>query len=231
MSAAVSLHQWLTDRGLTAQEADLWGDFIADAMDLLDDGHTLLREAAEWSSFLGGCAGAVPTEPEITSGLGDRMRRLRNEAPIDSDRDRIQIGYECPTPGDERHGIRKSKADFRFEKKFEAGFAAAFVVEAKPLRAKADIPNRYMAPDGLGCFLDRMPPYSQELAVGMLGYAYRQPSSWIPALAAAMESGSSATRSAAIQLARGRPAYASDHPRAALGLAPVTVLHAVLDFA
>lgn len=230
MSGVVSLPQWLTDRGLTPQEADLWGDFITDAMDLLDDGHSLLRRPEEWNSFLGGCAGDIPTEPEITSGLGDRMRRLRNEAQIDSDRDRIQVGYECPTPGDERHGIRKSKADFRFEKKFEAGFAAAFVVEAKPLRAPADIPNRYMAADGLGCFLERNPPYSKELAVGMLGYAYRQPSSWIPALAALMASGTTATRSSAVHLARGRHTLASDHPRTAIGLDQVTVLHAVLDF-
>jgi hypothetical protein len=230
VSSAISLEEWLTQRGLTPQEADLWGNFISDAIDLLDDGHALLRDPAEWASFLGGCAGQNPTEPEITSGLGDRMRRLRNEAPIDSDRDRIQIGYECPTPGDERHGNRKSKADFRFEKKFEAGFAAAFVVEAKPLRTPADLQTRYIATDGLGCFLERVPPYSKELAVGMLGYAYRQPATWIPALAALMSSGTSATRSAAIQLARGKASFASDHARSTIGLDTVTVLHAVLDF-
>ena len=230
MNGPVSLHKWLMDRGLNAEEADLWGDFIADAMELLDDGYALLRTPEEWSSFLGGCAGTAPTEPEITSGLGDRMRRLRNEAPIDSDRDRIYVGYESPTPGDERHGIRKSKADFSFEKKFDAGFAAAFVAEAKPLRRPADIPNRYLAADGLGCFLNRSPPYSKELAVGMLGYAYRNPASWIPALAQQLASGTSATRSAAIQLAGGRPAFASDHLRPALGLGVVTVLHTVLDF-
>ncbi|WCT72660.1 hypothetical protein PQ455_13590 [Sphingomonas naphthae] len=231
MSASVSLHRWLMDRGLTVQEADLWADFINDALELLDDGHALLRTPAEWASFLGGCAGPAPTEPELTSGLGDRMQRLRNDAPIDSSRDRIQVGYECPTPGDERHGNRKSKADFRFEKKFDAGFAAAFVVEAKPLRTPADIPNRYMAADGLGCFLERSPPYSRELAVGMLGYAYRNPAAWMPALTRHLGSAGSATRCADVALSRGRMAHASDHPRAALGLNPVTVLHTVLDFA
>ena len=231
MTATISLEEWLVKRGLTPQEADLWADFITDVLDLIDDGHALLREASEWNSFLGGCVKSIPTEPEITSGLGDRMRRLRNEAPIDSNRDRIQVSYESPTPGDERHGNRKSKADFSFEKKFEAGFAAAFVVEAKPLRAAADIAGRYMAADGLGCFLERSPPYSREFAVGMLGYAYTQPSTWISALAASLSSGTTATRSAHVQLARGRPALVSDHPRAALALEPVTVLHSVLDFA
>lgn len=227
----MSLEEWLINRGLTPQEADLWADFIADALDLIDDGHALLRTSSEWSSFLGGCVKSVPTEPEITSGLGDRMRRLRNEAPIDSNRDRIQVSYESPTPGDERHGNRKSKADFRFEKKFEAGFAAAFVVEAKPLRAAADIAGRYMAADGLGCFVERSPPYSREFAAGMLGYAYAQPSTWISALAAFLSSPVSATRSAHVQLPRDRPALVSDHPRTTLGLTPVTVLHTVLDFA
>lgn len=230
MTATVSLAEWLVDRGLTPQEADLWADFITDALDLLDDGHSLLRESSEWSSFLGGCVKSVPTEPEITSGLGDRMRRLRNEAPIDSSRDRIQVSYESPTPGDERHGIRKSKADFRFEKKFEAGFAAEFVVEAKPLRTAADIAGRYMAADGLGCFLDRSPPYSREFVAGMLGYAYTQPSTWISALATSLSSGTSATRSGYIQMTQGRSAFVSDHPRTALELEPVTVLHSILDF-
>lgn len=230
MSDVVSLEEWLTRRGLTPQEADLWGSFIADAIDLLDDGHSLLREPLEWASFLGGCVGLNPTEPEITSGLGDRMRRLRNQSPIDSDRDRIQVCYEAPTPGDERHGNRKSKADFRLERKFEAGFVAAFVVEAKPLRRPADVANRYMAADGLGCFLERMPPYSRELAVGMLGYAFRHPAAWIPALRASMGPGTSASRCAAIRLARGKPGLVSDHLRIAIGLDQVTVLHTILDF-
>jgi hypothetical protein len=159
------------------------------------------------------------------------MRRLRNEAPIDSGRDRIQVSYESPTPGDERHGIRKSKADFRFERKFEAGFAAEFVVEAKPLRSVADITSRYMAADGLGCFVERSPPYSREFAAGMLGYAYAKPSSWPSALASSLSSEASVIRSGNIRMARGRLALVSDHPRTALGLEPVTVLHAVLDFA
>ena len=108
------------------------GDFIADAMDLLDEGQYLTAVAFRVDLLPGRVCCCQPDRAGNHIGLGDRMRRLRNEAPIDSQRDRIQVAYECPTPGDERHGIRKSKADFRFEKKFEEGFAAAFVVEAKP---------------------------------------------------------------------------------------------------
>ena len=172
----------------------------------------------------------MPTEPEITSGLGDRMRRLRNEAPIDSDRDRIQVGYECPTPGDEHHGVHKSKADFRFEKKFDAGFAAAFVVEAKPLRKPADIKGRYLAAEGLGCFLERTPPYSRELAVGMVGYAYQNLETWLPTIVQRIGLNGAATRTATVALPGGKASLASDHLRPTLGLGTVTVLHTVLDF-
>lgn len=231
MTAVISLQQWLVGRGLTFQEADLWSEFISDALLLLEDSHALLRTADEWDSFLGGCKSNNPTEPEITSGLGDRMRRLRNDAEIDSNRDRIHVSYESPTPGDERHGTRKSKADFRFERKFEAGRAVAFVMEAKPLRNPGDIAGRYMAADGLGCFIERQPPYSKDLAAGMVGYAYVNPTSWLAAVATSLSAGVAALRTASVELGVERTSLASDHARTAIGLAPVTVLHSILDFA
>lgn len=210
-------------------EADLWGEFITDAMDLLDDGHTLLRTPEEWASFLTGCHGPQPTEPEITSGLGDRMRRLRNEAAIDSKRDRLQISYESPTPGDERHGIRKSKADFRFEKKFEAGVAVAFVVEAKPLRTPSDVTSRYLADEGMGCFIDRQPPYSRDLAAGMVGYSLAKTRDWVETIEAHLPTTAS-SRKAKVYITPNRIVLVSDHPRTAVGLIPVTVIHSILDF-
>ncbi|WP_172746205.1 hypothetical protein [Neorhizobium sp. T7_12] len=231
MTTAISLQQWLVERGLTYQEADLWSEFISDALLLLEDGHSLLRTPQEWRSFLGGCKTTRPTEPEITSGLGDRMRRLRNDAEIDSNRDRIHVSYESPTPGDERHGNRKSKADFRFERKFEAGRAVAFVMEAKPLRTPGDITGRYLATDGLGCFIERQPPYSKELAAGMVAYAFTNPSTWLTALMTALSGGVAASRMAPIELGLQRTSLASDHGRPGLGLDALTVLHAVLDFA
>lgn len=211
-------------------EADLWAEFIADALDLIEDGHLLLRDASEWSSFILGCKKQIPTEPEITSGLGDRMRRLRNEAPLDTNRDRIQVNYESPTPGDERHGNRKSKADFRFERKFDAGFVAEFVVEAKPLRTSSDVKGRYLAGEGIGCFLERSPPYTREFAAGMLGYAFTQHSNWIPELETSLSSDASATRSGHIEVANGRSSFVSDHSRTSLQLVPVTMVHSILDF-
>ena len=80
MTTSVDFNTWLLGRGLSPQEADLWSDFIVDALDLLEDGHSLLRTPTEWASFLTGCHGSRPSEPEITSGLGDRMERLRIDA-------------------------------------------------------------------------------------------------------------------------------------------------------
>lgn len=211
-------------------EADLWGEFIADSLDLLNEGHALLRTPEEWASFLTGCHSPHPTEPEITSGLGDRMRRLRNEAAIDSKRDRIQISYESPTPGDERHGIRKSKADFRFEKKFEAGVAVAFVVEAKPLRAPSDVTSRYLAAEGMGCFIDRQPPYSRDLAAGMVGYSFTTRPDWFATLESHLTPAAASSRKARVQVTPSRIALVSDHLRTTLGLIPLTVIHSILDF-
>lgn len=230
MNTPVTLDDWLIARGLTPWESDLWGEFIADALDLLDDGHALLRTPAEWISFLTGCHSTSPTEPEITSGLGDRMRRLRNDAAIDSRRDRIQISYESPTPGDESHGIRKSKADFRFERKFEAGIAVAFVVEAKPLRAPRDLTARYLGEEGMGCFVDRQPPYSRDLAAGMVGYTLGKHRNWSKTLEEHLKSKSASDRKARVHVTATKSALVSDHLRTTLGLAPVTMIHSVLEF-
>lgn len=230
MSTPITLEDWLIARGLTPWESDLWSQFIADALDLLDDGHALLRTPAEWGSFLAGCYGSSPTEPEITSGLGDRMRRLRNEAAIDSPRDRLQVSYESPTPGDESHGIRKSKADFRFERKFEAGIAVAFVVEAKPLRAPRDLSARYLSEEGMKCFIDRQPPYSRDLAAGMVGYTLGKPRNWTQTLEEHLNSEGVSDRRARVHVTPAKSALVSDHPRTALGLVPVTMIHSVLEF-
>jgi hypothetical protein len=224
-----SLSTWLTGRGLTPQEADLWGDFIGDALDLLEEAHALLRLDEEWAAFMGGCHGSTPTEPEITSGLGDRMKRLRNAAPLESDRDRLQVSYEAPTPGDHAHGIRKSKADFRFDRKFEAGYAVAFVLEAKPLKTSGDMTSRYLGGDGLGCFTERTPPYSTDVAAGMVGYIKTARPDWLTLLATLI-AGVSTTRRFDHITTRTRVALASDHCRTALTLSPVTVVHTLLDF-
>lgn len=215
---------------MTAEEADLWGDFIADAVALVDDGYTLLRTPSEWGSFLSGCAGDHPTEPDLTSGLGDRIRRLWIDAPLDSSRNDLHFSYEAPTPGDQAHGKHKTKADFRIERKFDAGYCASFVLEAKGLKTPADLTGKYLGKDGIGCFLERSPPYTEDILGGMVGYAYGKHATWLPALAKAITSGT-ALRQDVVAVVADRMALASDHQRTSLGNPlPITVLHTVLDF-
>jgi len=231
MTKEISLHTWLISQSLTPQQADLWGDFIADAFDLIDDGHALHCTPNEWSSFLSGCNATLPTEPEITSGLGDRMIHLQAGAPIDSDRDRLQIGYEIPTGGDHSHGIRKSKADFQFRRKFEAGYAASFVIEAKPLRTPADMNKRYLGREGIGCFLERNPPYSNDTVVGMMGYAFRNHLDWLQLLKSNLSSFSKKIDLVDVLLPSGRTCPVSNHDRSSIGLSNVTVCHTILNYA
>lgn len=231
MSTLTSLEAWLTDRGLTVQEAAAWSDFVLDALELVDDAYTLLLVPTEWASFIAGCH-AQPTEPDLTSGLGDRMKRLWVDASFDSRRDRVFVAYEVPTPGDTKHGKHKSKADFRFERKFEAGYCAAFVVEAKSLRTKADLTNRYLGSEGIGCFTHRAPPYSTAVLAGMLGYAMSNPSTWEPDLGSALTTFPETRRYRSVSVGMaGKQSLASDHPRTHAGLAAdVTILHSILDF-
>ncbi|NTF34129.1 hypothetical protein [Rhizobium skierniewicense] len=231
MNTLTSLEAWLIDRGLTAQEAAVWSDFVIDALELVDEAYALLLTPAEWASFIAGCH-ALPTEPDLTSGLGDRMKRLWVDASFDSRRDRVIVAYEVPTPGDEKHGKHKSKADFRFERKFEAGYCAAFVVEAKSLRTKTDLTSRYLGSDGIGCFTHRAPPYSTAVMAGMLGYAMSNPSTWEPDLSTALKTFPETRRYRSISIGlAGKQSLASDHPRTQAGSdSDVTILHSILDF-
>jgi hypothetical protein len=217
---------------LTPQEAVLWSDFVADALELLDDAYTLLCGAGEWTKFVSGCHGPKPTEPDLTSGLGDRMRQLWTDAPLDSARDKLTLAYESPTPGDHTHGKYKPKADFRIERKFEAGYGAAFVIEAKSLRIPSDVPNKYLALDGIGCFTHRTPPYTTDILAGMLGYAHKTPAVWEPRLIAILPTKTGAHRQEVIVVdGAGRTVIASDHTRSAIGLSKdITILHTVLNF-
>ena len=230
MTRKISLYSWLVTQNLTPQQADLWSDFIGDAFELIDEGYALHCSAQEWSSFISGCHADHATEPEITSGLGDRMRRLQEIAPIDSSRDRLTVGYEVATPGDHSHGIRKSKADFRFDRKFEAGYLASFVLEAKPLRTPADMNSRYLGDEGIGCFLERDPPYSTDIIVGMIGYAFRNHLNWHELLGNRLAAFAESCDLFPIALPSGKVCSISTHERTTLGLSNVTVCHTILDY-
>lgn len=230
MTKEITLEEWLIGRGYTPLEADLWCDFISESFDLIDEGQALLCTASEWGSFLQGCHSSSPTEPEITSGLGDRMKKLQHDSLMESGRNTLQVAYEVATMGDENHGIRKTKADFEIRRKFEAGYSAAFVIEAKPLRAPADMNNRYLGDEGIGCFLTRNPPYSRHRIVGMMGYAFKDHPKWLPLLTAKVNAMGASGNLLEITLPSGRKSMVSEHERTGLGLPAATVTHTILNY-
>ena len=230
MTKETSLEKWLIDRGYTPQQAELWCEFISDSFDLLHDGHDLLCESVEWAAFLAGCHTGKPTEPEITSGLGDRMKRLQSEAPMESNRDRLHVGYEVATMGDHSHGIRKTKSDFEIRRKFEAGYTASFVIEAKPLNIPSDLSNRYLGDEGIGCFLEKNPPYSRDNIVGMIGYAFKDYAKWHKLLRHGIKTIKPLSTLTEISLQNGKRCHVSEHHRRKLDLPDVTVTHTILDY-
>ncbi len=158
------------------------------------------------------------------------MKRLQREAPMDSNRDKLHVGYEVPPIGDESHGIRKPKADFEIQKKFEAGYAASFVIEAKPLRIPSDMSGRYLGNEGIGCFLERNPPYSRHVVVGMLGYAMKDHSKWASLLTSHIASTGTTSGITVLSLDNGKTCQVSEHERKNLDLPLVTVTHTILNY-
>jgi hypothetical protein len=234
MTPPVSLVEWLKQRGLPLQRAVLWAELVRDSLELLRDAHVLLRTRPEWDSFVASCRSATPTEPEVTSGLGDRMHRLWVASGQGSSRDRVRPTYERAIPGDHSHGIRKPRADFWFERKFEAGYCAMFVVEAKRLSAPADAKRKYLSSGGLGCFVARRPPYTEDVLGGMVGYIYNNViPSWHHRIRQEMITPVCSTlRVGYVHVnSLGLEVLASDHDRISIMLPEqLTVVHIMLDF-
>ncbi|MBI1207486.1 MAG: hypothetical protein GC191_09400 [Azospirillum sp.] len=233
----VSLATWLVARGLNPQQARLWLKFIVSAYQLMLDAHSLLLTPEEWNSFLTGCPTRHPTEPDLTSGIGDRMERLWVDAPLGSERNKLRTSYEKPTPGDQHHGKHKTKADFCFQLKYGAGACLTIAVEAKPLRRPADISRKYLADSGLGCFVSRNPPYTRDPVGWMVGYILQSQLevTWQETLTSSLADwpGVGTKRFGLIDRLDGKCAevLASDHDRTAIAIADdITILHLLLDF-
>lgn len=104
------------------------------------------------------------------------------------------------------------------------------MLEAKGLKTPSDLSSKYLGKDGIGCFLERSPPYTRDIVGGMLGYAYSKHATWLPELLKAFNIGK-ALRQEVVNVAPSRIVVASDHQRSSLGISlPITVLHSVLDF-
>lgn len=227
-----SFAEWLEKRAdFSPDKAYIWASFIERCFELISEAHRILLDPNEWDEFSGGCRRPVPTEPELTSGLGDRV-----DSSLDGDWTGAYAGiscsYEQAIPGDDRHGIRKRKADFRFVERLPARPALKLYIEAKPLRTGGHLGTRYFAPCGMGCFLTLSPPYGIEKVAAMLSYVIGgRVADWKYEIDRRLPTSSLSPviRKGDVLLA-GVDVVASDHERTNCSERLLTLLHLQLDF-
>jgi hypothetical protein len=228
------LSEWLSKReDLDPELAYQWASFVVSAFELLGKAQERLLTRDAWNTFIQNCVASLPTEPEITSGLGDAMEEIIDVELGLSPWEGLQPQYERCIPGS-LHGNRKKRADFRFRRALLGQRIVQFYIEAKSLRRLCHVKGRLLSLSGIGCFLKTSPPYGDHPVAGMVGYVIMgQPQTYHAELLASVASDTTqnAIRVDEISLLPqiNCRAAASDHTRTN-AYSPVTLVHAFLDF-
>ncbi|MGH6814930.1 MAG: hypothetical protein ACREC6_04440, partial [Hyphomicrobiaceae bacterium] len=144
----------------------------------------------------------------------------------------VQFYVEYPVHSESHAGRHSRKVDF-FVRSVSGDDAPEFAIEAKPLVGETDIRRRYIAEEGIGCFLTPYSPYTYHPLAGMLAYTIDGTKrSWCKEVRAAV----GAYAPAAIQLedvvvaGESEPLLCSRHERSALRLDPIAILHLEMIF-
>lgn len=234
MSVKTGIKAWLRARGLPAQEAALWAQFIVSSVEILHSAERELLDEGEWNKQFASVIGRRNIqEPDITSALGKLMRKIRCNADAGSPLLKIEVGYETPPDETDRCGIDSRKIDLRTERFFGNGKQMTLAMEAKPLSADGDIENKYLADGGIGCFRKSDSPYTRGPVGCMVGYAYKRKCSyWTRRIRKRIQA--KAEFDAKIGYApvgARRMALVSDVARPDVSREAITLLHLVLNFA
>lgn len=238
----------LIDHGLPRPRAELWAAFVGHAVALLQQAATRLREPAPWVAFVskrgalgvprrrrGGQAFQLPIEDAVTSELGHHVALLRQALPRGHflRLHEVEFHTESLVESEERTGRHSRKADFSIRVMSGLG-QPELVIEAKPIIAAADVAGRYLAEEGLGCFVDAPSPYTRAPVAGMLAYALSDKGerSWRGEIHAALASLSPTPLGieAALIPVLGAALTLSRHVRAAAQLGPIAILHVEMLF-
>jgi hypothetical protein len=246
--AEADLKELFQKYGFTPVKAELWSEFIEQVLGVLRGAADELRRPANWHAFKQkrGALGIVrvrkrrqvteriPIEDAITSELAHYIRHMRRSLPAGHflRLNEVEFHVEDMVQSDTRAGRHSRKVDFFI-------YAASgldepeFAIEAKPLVAEADINARYLAEEGIGCFLTTDSPYTRRALGGMLAYTISGIGrSWRTEVRAAVR----AYTPKVIELAdvgitgQSEPLICSRHNRDALRLEPIAILHLEMIF-
>jgi hypothetical protein len=238
----------LVQHGFSPVGAELWARFVDEVAAVLSQAERVLKAPETWVAFTQkrGALGAPktrarkaasvrpPLEDALTAELGHIARRLRAALPEGHFLRLHEVAFatEHLVESQTRTGRHSRKVDF-FIYAQASDSAPELAIEAKPIHTAGDIASRYLAAEGLGCFLAEDSPYTKHSLAGMLAYTIGDDGrSHATALRAALGSGSTPALSLdEIQSANGGQALlCSRHARTALSLAPITIVHLEMQF-
>lgn len=234
------LKTFLRDRGLSIVAAEIWAEFARQVIAIYWQATDRLLQPANWDAFKkkSGALGAptkgqrnqgyrAPIEDAITSEIG----HFADECFMNLDADHflrrhsVQLAYEALIYNDKRAGRHSKKADFRARSAFPG--APSLAIEAKPLRNKSDVQNRYFAEDGMGCFFTDDSPYEKGPLGAMFAYTITNTSTSMREL---IRDGIETYKPIALTVAavdegNGINIDCSHHDRSTWNLVPITILH------
>jgi len=181
----VSLFDLLVSFGFAEVKAELWARFVGEAIVVLEQAAEELRMTESWEVF-GQKRGAlskprtrkhssaierVPIEDAITAELGHIARRLRAALPRGHFLRLQEAVFETEhlVESSTRTGRHSRKVDF-FIYSQVGEVPPELAIEAKPLLTSADIAGRYLAEEGIGCFLAADSAYTKQSVAAMLAY-------------------------------------------------------------
>jgi hypothetical protein len=239
----VDIRVLLLQYGFSPVKAELWSEFVQHVAMVFRTAADEFNQDENWDAFKKkrGALGVprvrrrrklierIPIEDAITSELGHLIRRIRRTLPLNHflRLNEVEFHVEDPVASETRAGRHSRKVDFYV-------YAATgldtpeFAVEAKPLQNRADITARYLAEDGLGCFLTSDSPYTNGLVAGMLAYTISSAGkSWREEVRAAVSVYVPAVLHMAEVLIPGEPhpVTCSRHQRSARNLDPIATFH------
>lgn len=237
------LRELLRDHGFSPVKAELWAEFVVHVAALLRTAAAELRSPDIWDAFKlkRGALGSpkrrarrkvverTPIEDAITSELAIIVQHLRRTVPNGHflRLNEVEFHVEHLVPSSTRAGRHSRKIDFLV-------CAATgldepeLAIEAKPIKAAADIVSRYLGEEGIGCFFTTDSPYTLGPLGAMLAYTInREGTSWKTEIREAVNAYEPAALEVNDALITGEPEGAtfSRHERLALGIAPIAILH------
>ena len=174
MTKYLDLKSLLIQRGLLPLQAQIWAEFAMQALALYWQAVEMLIEPSRWTEFEGkrGALGKpkrkgknvgiqFPIEDAITSEIGVIVKDLRARLPGGHILRTYEahFEFEAAVESTTRSGRHLKTVDHRVVCDIPNGPELA--IEAKPVSTQADVANRYLAAEGIGCFLTGDSPYSR----------------------------------------------------------------------